>query len=191
VNEAYKDELFQRFELDPSRRVGSLSKGNRQKVALIAALMSQPDVLLLDEPSAGLDPLMEAEFQRTVRDAASRGQTVFLSSHILDEVEDVCGRVALLRAGRLVEVGSLDSLRQAQKGVTVIDVMFEGRAPSFANVPGVVSEEPDGAALRLSVSGSPQAVLAELGRQRVVSIQTREPDLEQVFLGLYGVPDPR
>jgi ABC-2 type transport system ATP-binding protein len=189
VNEAYRDELFERLDLDPSRRIRTLSKGNRQKVALVAALMHQPDVLLLDEPTAGLDPLKEAEFQQIVREAAERGQTVFLSSHILDEVEDICSRVAILRTGRLVEVSTLDKLRQ--KDVLVFDVAFDGPAPSFANVPGVVSETPVNGALRVSVSGSPRALLAELGRQSVVSLRSREPDLEEVFLGFYGVEDRR
>ena len=136
VNEAYRDDLLRRLDLDPTRRIRTLSKGNRQKVALVAALMHQPDVLLLDEPTAGLDPLMEAEFQQIVREAAGRGQTVFLSSHILDEVEDICTRVAILRSGRLIEVATLDKLRQ--KDVMVFDVVFDGPAPSLATFLGVV-----------------------------------------------------
>ena len=189
VNEAYRDELLERLELDPSRRIRTLSKGNRQKVALVAALMTQPDVLLFDEPTAGLDPLKEAEFQQIVREAAGRGQTVFLSSHILDEVEDICTRVAILRSGRLVAVSTLDELRH--KGVTVFDVMLEGPVPSFAGVPGVVAEQLVEGGVRLSVSGSPKALLAELGRQRVASLRSREPDLEEVFLSYYGVADRR
>jgi ABC-2 type transport system ATP-binding protein len=189
VNGSYRDELLERLDLDPTRRIRTLSKGNRQKVALVAALMHQPDVLLLDEPTAGLDPLMEAEFQQIVREATERGQTVFLSSHILDEVEDVCARVAILRSGRLVEVSTLDRLRR--KDVTVFDVVVDGTVPSFARVPGVVSEQPVDGAVRLSVTGSPKPLLAELGRQRVVSLRSREPDLEEVFLGLYGREDRR
>ncbi len=189
VNEAYRDELLQRLDLDPTRRIRTLSKGNRQKVALIAALMHQPDVLLLDEPTAGLDPLMEAEFQQIVRAAAGRGQTVFLSSHILDEVEDICTRVAILRNGRLVKVSTLDNLRQ--KDVTVFEVVLDGPAPSFAGVPGVVAQQPVDGTVRLSVRGSPRPLLAELGQQPVVSLHSREPDLEEVFLGLYGVEDRR
>jgi len=189
VDESYRDELLERLELDPTRRVRSLSKGNRQKLALVAALMHRPDVLLLDEPTAGLDPLKEAEFQQVVREAAGRGQTVFLSSHILDEVEDICSRVAILRAGRLVEVSTLDALRE--KGVTVFDVLLDGPVPTFARVPGVVAESPLDGGVRLSVTGSPRALLAELGRQPVVSLSSREPDLEEVFLGYYGVEDRR
>ena len=189
VNEAYRDELLERLELDPSRRIRTLSKGNRQKVALVAALMNQPDVLLFDEPTAGLDPLKEAEFQQIVREAAGRGQTVFLSSHILDEVEDICTRVAILRSGRLVAVSTLDELRH--KGVTVFDVMLDGPVPSFVGVAGVVAEQLVEGGVRLSVSGSPKALLAELGRQRVVSLRSREPDLEEVFLSYYGVADRR
>jgi polyether ionophore transport system ATP-binding protein len=189
VRTTYRDELVERLDLDVSRRIRTLSKGNRQKIALVAALMHQPDVLLLDEPTAGLDPLMEAEFQQIVREAAARGQTVFLSSHILDEVEDVCTRVAILRSGRLVEVSTLDKLRQ--KDVLVFEVVLDGPVPSFAKVPGVVSQEPVDGAVRISVAGSPRALLAELGRQPVVSLRSREPDLEQVFLGFYGVADRR
>ena len=189
VDESYRDELLQRLDLDPSRRVRVLSKGNRQKVALVAALMHQPDVLLLDEPTAGLDPLMEAEFQQIVREAAARGQTVFLSSHILDEVEDICSRVAILRSGRLIEVSTLDKLRQ--KDVMVVDVAFDGPAPSLLDVPGVKSQQAINGAVRLSVAGSPRALLVELGRQRVVSLRSHEPDLEEVFLGFYGVEDRR
>jgi ABC-2 type transport system ATP-binding protein len=189
VNEAYRDELLERLELDPGRRIRTLSKGNRQKVALVAAFMHQPDVLLLDEPTAGLDPLKEAEFQQIVREAAERGQTVFLSSHILDEVEDICSRVAILRSGRLIEVSTLDDLRQ--QGVTVFDVGIDGPVPSFARVPGVVAEQPVEGGVRISVTGPPRALLAELGRHPVVSLCTREPDLEEVFLGFYGVADRR
>jgi len=189
VDPAYRDELLQRLDLDPTHRIRTLSKGNRQKVALVAALMHQPDVLLFDEPTAGLDPLMEAEFQQIVREAAARGQTVFLSSHILDEVEDICTRVAILRRGRLAEVSTLDKLRQ--RDVTVFDVVLDGPIPSFASVPGVVAEHQVDGALRLSVRGAPTALLAELGHHRVVSLRSREPDLEEVFLGFYGVEDRR
>jgi ABC-2 type transport system ATP-binding protein len=189
VDEPYRDELLERLELDPTRRVRNLSKGNRQKLALVAALMHRPDVLLLDEPTAGLDPLKEAEFQQVVREAAARGQTVFLSSHILDEVEDICSRVAIMRAGRLVEVSTLDALRQ--KGVTVFDVLLDGPVTTFAGVPGVVAESRLDGGVRLSVTGSPRALLAELGRQPVASLSSREPDLEEVFLGYYGVEDRR
>jgi ABC-2 type transport system ATP-binding protein len=189
VNDAYRDELLQRLCLDPTRRIRTLSKGNRQKVALVAALMHQPDVLMLDEPTAGLDPLMEAEFQQIVREAAVRGQTIFLSSHILDEVEDICTRVAILRTGRLVEVATLDKLRH--KDVTVFEVALDGPAPSFATVPGVVDQRSVDGAVRLSVQGSPRPLLAELGRLPVVSLRSREPDLEEVFLSFYGVADRR
>jgi len=189
VDAAYRDQLCERLGLDLSRRIRTLSKGNRQKVALVAALMHRPDVLLLDEPTAGLDPLMEAEFQQLVREAAARGQTVFLSSHILDEVEDVCTRVAILRGGRLVEIATLESLRQ--KDVLVLDVSFDGPAPSFVGVPGVVGEQVVDGRVRISVTGSPQALLGELARHPVVSLHSREPDLEEVFLSYYGVPDRR
>lgn len=189
VDDQYRDELLQRLDLDPSRRIRTLSKGNRQKVALVAALMHQPDVLLLDEPTAGLDPLMEAEFQQIVREAAARGQTVFLSSHILDEVQDICTRVAMLRGGRLVEVSTLDHLRQ--KDVTVFDVVVDGPTAPFTDVQGVISEQPIDGAVRISVRGSPRPLLAELARRPVVSLRSREPDLEEVFLRLYGVADRR
>jgi len=189
VDAAYRDELVERLDLDPSRRIRTLSKGNRQKVALVAALMHRPDVLLLDEPTAGLDPLMEAEFQQIVREAAGRGQTVFLSSHLLDEVQDICSRVAILRAGQLIEVATLDELRH--RDVIVFDVVLDGPAPSLAAVPGVVAEQPIDGGVRLSLRGSPRPLLAELGSLPVRSLRSREPDLEEVFLRFYGVQDRR
>src|SRR5579859_223327 len=111
VDERYRDQLIARFAFDPSKKVRSYSKGNRQKLALIAGLMSRADLLLLDEPTSGLDPLMEREFRRCVLQAKAAGQAVFLSSHILSEVEALCDRVAILRAGHLVEAGTLADLR--------------------------------------------------------------------------------
>jgi ABC-2 type transport system ATP-binding protein len=128
VDRAYRDELVERFEVDLDKRARSYSKGNRQKIALVAAFMTRPDVLLLDEPTSGLDPLKMEVFQEVVLEAAARGQTVFLSSHMLDEVEDVCARVAILREGRLVVVAPLDELRRGR--TTVYDVQLDGPPPA-------------------------------------------------------------
>ena len=186
VDAAFRTELLERLDLDPSRRMRSFSKGNRQKIALVAALMNRPDVLLLDEPTVGLDPLMEEQFQILARDAAARGHTVFLSSHILDEVQDLCDRVGILRAGRLVEVAALEDLRRL--AATIVDVVVEGPMPTLDDVPGVTAVEPiPGVAggLRISVTGSPAGLLARLAAVQVVRLQTEQPSLEEIFLTYY------
>jgi len=186
VDRAFRSELLDRFLLDPSPRVRSLSKGNRQKIALVAALMGRPDVLILDEPTVGLDPLMEAEFQAVARDAASRGQTIFLSSHILDEVQDLCDRVGILRRGRLVEVAALEELRRL--GSTIVEVVVDGPPPDLAGVAGVMKVEPMpevAGGLRVSVSGPPTPLLARLSTSDVVRLRTVEPTLEEIFLTYY------
>jgi ABC-2 type transport system ATP-binding protein len=183
VDTAFRSELYERLELDPSHRVRSYSKGNRQKIALVAALMSRPDVLLLDEPTAGLDPLMEAEFQAIAREAAARGQTVFLSSHILDEVEDLCDRVGILRSGKLVEVATLEDLRRLH--TTVIEVVVDGPVPAFTGVPGVTAVDVIPGGARLSVTGSPGPLLTLLATLPVARLRTEEPSLEEIFLTYY------
>ncbi|HEY5553297.1 MAG TPA: ABC transporter ATP-binding protein [Cellulomonas sp.] len=183
VDTAFRSELYERLELDPSHRVRSYSKGNRQKIALVAALMSRPDVLLLDEPTAGLDPLMEAEFQAIAREAAARGQTVILSSHILDEVEDLCDRVGILRSGKLVEVATLEDLRRLR--TTVIEVVVDGPIPAFTGVPGVTAVDVIPGGARLSVTGSPGPLLTLLATLPVARLRTEEPSLEEIFLTYY------
>jgi ABC-2 type transport system ATP-binding protein len=183
VDRAFRDELVERFALDVSKRARAYSKGNRQKVALVAAFMTRPDILLLDEPTAGLDPLMEAEFQALAREAAARGQTVFLSSHILDEVEDLCTRVAILRAGHLVEVAVLEDLRRIT--TTVLEVTLAGPTPDLADVPGVVGVEPTRSGLRITVSGRPDAVLERLLPIGILRLHGHAPTLEQIFLTYY------
>ncbi len=183
VDVAFRDELVERLQLDPGLRARTYSKGNRQKVALIAAFMTRADVLLLDEPTAGLDPLMEAEFQALAREASGRGQTVFLSSHLLDEVEDICGRVAILRGGRLIEVATLDELRRI--GSTVVEATINGSMPDLTGVPGVENVQISGEVLRLTVQGPPRAVLAALARADVVRLRSQEPSLEEIFVTYY------
>ena len=186
VDAAFRAELLERLDVDPAPRMRSFSKGNRQKIALVAAFMSRPDVLLLDEPTAGLDPLMEEQFQKLARDAAARGQTIFLSSHILDEVQDLCDRVGILRAGRLVEVAALEELRRI--GATIVEVVVEGSPPSLDGVPGVtVVEAIPGVVggLRITVVGSPAALITRLADVAVVRLRTVEPSLEDVFLTYY------
>ena len=190
VDRSFRDELVERFDLDVTKRARAYSKGNRQKVALVAAFMTRPDVLLLDEPTAGLDPLMEAEFQALAREASQEGQTVFLSSHLLDEVEDLCSRVAILRAGQLVEVAVLEDLRDIT--TTVLEVTLDGPAPDLTDLPGVVGVEPMHAGLRVTVSGRPDVVLQRLLSAGIVRLQSRAPTLEQIFLTYYHVsPEQR
>jgi ABC-2 type transport system ATP-binding protein len=180
---AYRDVLVDRFRLDADKRVRALSKGNRQKVQLVAAFASRADLLMLDEPTGGLDPLMEVIFRETVREAAQRGQTVFLSSHILSEVEALCDRVGILRDGRLVDEGSLSDLRHL--GSQVIEVTFEGEVPALPPLEGVHTAAAGPNALRLEVTGSVGPVIQALAGLPVVALTSREPSLEEIFLHHY------
>ncbi len=148
---AYRDLLVARFALDVNKKVRALSKGNRQKVALIAALATRADLLLLDEPTSGLDPLMEVAFRKCINEAKDRGQTVFLSSHILSEVEALCDRVGILRAGRLVDEGTLAELRHLS--AQTVEVTFDGPAPELRSLPGVQVTGAGPNALRFEVRG--------------------------------------
>jgi ABC-2 type transport system ATP-binding protein len=181
---AYRDALVERFRLDTAKKVRALSKGNRQKVQLVAAFATRADLLILDEPTSGLDPLMEVAFRRTVNEAKERGQTVFLSSHILSEVEALCDRVGILRAGRLVDEGTLPELRHLS--AQTVEVTFDGAAPALDGLPGVEVERAGDGTLRFEVTGSVQPLLEALARERVASLTSREPSLEEIFLHHYG-----
>jgi ABC-2 type transport system ATP-binding protein len=180
---AYRDLLIERFQLEASKKIRALSKGNRQKVALVAALASRADLLILDEPTSGLDPLMEVAFRHSVLEAKERGQTVFLSSHILTEVEALCDRVGILRAGRLVDSGTLAQLRHLH--AQVIDVTFAGEVPDVERLSGVTVVERGHSSLRLEVTGGLAELLALLGRHEAVTLESREPSLEEIFLHHY------
>jgi ABC-2 type transport system ATP-binding protein len=186
VDVAYRDVLLERFGFDPSKKVRAYSKGNRQKLVLIAALMTRADLLLLDEPTSGLDPLMEKAFQDSVAEARHRGQTVFLSSHILSEVEALCDRVAILRAGRLVEVGTLAEMRHLS--ALHVEAELDGAVPDLRGVAGVSNVEVHGNHVRCSVTGSIGPLLRTLTAAGVRHLVSREPSLEELFLSHYGSP---
>jgi len=157
---AYRDVLVDRFQVETDKKVRALSKGNRQKVQLVAAFATRADLLILDEPTSGLDPLMEVAFRKTVLEAKERGQTVFLSSHILSEVEALCDRIGILREGRLVDEGTLAELRHLHS--QTVEVTFAGTPPDLETVPGVDVVHAAGNTLHLEVTGSPQELLAAL-----------------------------
>jgi polyether ionophore transport system ATP-binding protein len=184
VDTAYRDELVEHFELEPDKKVRALSKGNRQKVQLIAALAARPDLLILDEPTSGLDPLMEVVFRDAVEEAAARGQTVFLSSHILSEVEALCDRVGILRAGRLVEQGTLQDLRHLS--AQTVDVRFAGRPPALPPLDGVTAQPAGDGSVRFQVTGGVGPLIAALAGHEVLELTSREPSLEEIFLREYG-----
>ncbi len=189
VDEAYRRDLVERFDLDPTKKVRAYSKGNRQKVILIAALMVRPDLLLLDEPTNGLDPLMEQAFRRSIHEARDRGQTVFLSSHIMSEVEALCDRVAIVRDGRLVEMGTLAELRHLS--ALTVEVTFDGDVPDLSHVPGVSAVQIEGRVLRCQVRGSVDPLVKVLAAYGVTELLSREPSLEELFLAQYGGSDGR
>lgn len=185
VDAAYRDELVERFDLELDKPGRTYSTGNRQKVALVAAFATRAPLLVLDEPTSGLDPLMEREFRGCVTEARQRGQTVFLSSHKLAEAEAVCDQVAILRAGRLVEVDSIADLRRLRR--TVVEVSYRGVGPSLGDIEGVSSvEQLDGGRLRFSLTGPPLAALRALATADIAALAMHEPTLEEIFLDYYG-----
>lgn len=185
VDERFREELIQRFNFDPSKKVRSYSKGNRQKVCLIAALATRADLLLLDEPTAGLDPLMEQIFRECIAEAKRRGQTVFLSSHILSEVEALCDRVAILRNGELLEIGTVAEMRHLS--AFTIDATFDGPPPDVSAVSGVSACRIEGQRLHCEVTGSVEPLMRVLVEAGVQELLSTKPSLEELFLSHYQI----
>ncbi|WP_193608709.1 ATP-binding cassette domain-containing protein [Nocardioides lijunqiniae] len=185
MDEARRAEMVERFELDPSKETRSYSKGNRQKVALVSAMASRAELYLFDEPTSGLDPLMEAEFQRAVIELKAEGATVLLSSHILAEAEALSDRISIIRAGRVVQSGTMTELRHLTRTTVVADT--ERPATVIADVPGVHGAEVDGPRITFDVDSEHLAeavsALAALG---VRSLAAHPPTLEELFLRQYG-----
>jgi ABC-2 type transport system ATP-binding protein len=177
-------ELIERFELDPKKKGRAYSKGNRQKVALIAALASDAELLILDEPTSGLDPLMEEVFQQCVIEERDSGRTVLLSSHILSEVEALCDRVSIIRRGRTVETGSLADLRHLTR--TFLAAELASPPDGLAALPGVHTCDVDGTRVRLEVDTDKlDEVLTHLTKAGVRSLTSQPPTLEELFLRHY------
>ncbi len=180
--------LAERLELDLGRRYETLSHGNKQKVGLIQAFMHRPEVLILDEPTLGLDPLMQREFRQLVQEAVADGATVFLSSHVLSEVELVCDRIALISDGRIRRAGSLNELRAMR--IHRVEAVFHGRLSraELEHVPGVSDPRIDGELLTCAVQGSVAPLLAALSAADVVELDSHELTLEEVVLGEFAPP---
>ena len=180
-----RDELIERFELDPTKKARTYSKGNRQKVGLVAALASAAELLILDEPTSGLDPVMESVFQDCINEIKAEGRTVLLSSHILGEVEALCDRVTIIRAGRTEQTGTLSELRHLTR--TSITAETERAADALADLEGVHGLELDGGRVRFDVDNDRlDAVVRALGELGVRSLVSHPPTLEELFLRHYG-----
>jgi ABC-2 type transport system ATP-binding protein len=186
VDPAYRAELIARLDLDPSRRYKEYSKGNKQKVGIVIALQHRPDLLVLDEPTSGLDPLVQQSFFGLVQLAKAEGRTVFLSSHILSEVEKTCGRVAIIREGRIVKTDTVDALRDLAHHQ--VELRFTGPVPMavFSGLPGVSDVVADDHVLRLRVSGPITPVVRAAAQYDLLDFVSREPSLEETFLAQYG-----
>jgi ABC-2 type transport system ATP-binding protein len=186
VDRAYQQSLIERLEIDPKRRYKELSKGNKQKIGLVIALQHRPELLILDEPTSGLDPLVQQSFFELVREARSEGRTVFLSSHILSEVERTADRVAIIREGRLVKVDSVEGLRDLAHHQ--VELRFAGAVPiaAFAQLPGVSDLAAEAHVLRLRVSGPITPVVRAAAQYELLDFVSREPTLEETFLAQYG-----
>lgn len=185
ADKARRDELVERFDLDPSRKGRTYSKGNRQKVALIAALASDAELMLLDEPTAGLDPLMEAVFQDVVREMKAEGRTILLSSHILSQVEVLADRISIIRLGAVVESGSLMDLRHLAR--TTVTVETDEPADALSRLPGIHGFEATDGRARFEVDGGElDSVVRQLGELGVRSLVAHPPTLEQLLLRHYG-----
>lgn len=187
VDQAYLQQLIARLDLDPSRKFRQYSSGNKRKIGLIQAFMHRPRLLVLDEPTNGLDPLNQQEFARLVAEVRGEGRTVFLSSHILTEVEQTCSRVAIIREGELVRVSGVAELKDIKRHDVTITFADAVPAAAFQALDGVESVETlgDGRTLRVTVSGAQDAVVKAAAQHAVVSLTSHEPSLEDIFLRFY------
>src|SRR6476661_6788675 len=186
VDPTYQRDLIARLDVDPSRKFKEYSKGNKQKIGLVIALQHRPDLLMLDEPTSGLDPLVQQTFYAIVREAKAEGRSVFLSSHILSEVEKTCDRVAIIREGQLVKVDRVEALRDLAHHQ--VELRFSGDVPvgAFAALPGVSEVTTEDNLLRMRVSGSITPVVREAANYELLDFVSREPSLEETFLAQYG-----
>ncbi|MDE3134576.1 MAG: ABC transporter ATP-binding protein [Acidobacteriota bacterium] len=185
VDRRYRDALIERFGADVDRPVRELSTGNRQKLGLIQAFMHRPELLILDEPIAGLDPLVQRSFHQLLAEVSAQGTTVLLSSHTLSEVERVTSRLAILRRGRLAVVDTIENLRRV--ATQRLEIEFAGPAPAaeFQTLPNVTSATAEGVTLSVSFEGSADDVIKLAAAHEVRAIRPREDDLEEIFLRYY------
>ncbi|GLH98569.1 ABC transporter [Phytohabitans aurantiacus] len=177
--------LADRLELDLTRPIRTMSKGNKQKVGLVQAFMHQPALLILDEPTSGLDPLMQQEFLAMVADARADGQTVFMSSHVLAEVQQAADRVAIIRDGRLAALERVESL--GRRAIRTVEIHFDDPvdAAEFTGLPGVSDVMVSGPILRCTVDGRLSPLIKAVARHEVIDLLSAEPDLEETFLSYY------
>jgi ABC-2 type transport system ATP-binding protein len=185
VPRARVDELAGRLDLDLGRRIKTLSRGNRQKLGVVQAFMHEPELLVLDEPTSGLDPFLQQEFVAMVREASHAGRTVFMSSHVMSEVQQTAHRVGIVREGRLVTVERVETLRE--RAVRKVEIHFDGPVPAaeFAALPGVSDLRVDGAVLRCRLAGRADPLVKAASRHTVVDLLSEEPDLEELFFDYY------
>ncbi len=189
VDQAYRERLIERLELDPTRKIKTLSRGNKQKVGLVAAFMIRPELLILDEPTAGLDPFVQLEFEHLCEEARGEGRTVFISSHQLPEVEHLCDRVGIIREGRLLAVELISDLKARALRKLEIEFVTRVDATTFADIPGVSDIAVDGTVLRCTVMGSVDALIKRVSSYEVLNIHSIDTSLEEIFMAYYGAGD--
>ena len=185
VDWAFVEGLAERLDCDLSRPIGTLSTGNKHKVGLIHALMHRPELLILDEPTSGLDPIVQRELHRLLEEVRAEGRTVFLSSHILPEVESLCDRVGIIREGRLVTIQQVEALKESALSHLEFHFAAEVSADEFSSLPGVREVTAEGTVVRCTVSGSVDAVVKAAALHEVLDLVSHERSLEQVFLAYY------
>ncbi|HEY4964284.1 MAG TPA: ABC transporter ATP-binding protein [Candidatus Saccharimonadales bacterium] len=183
-DEEYEKKLIKQLNFDPDKKIRQYSRGNRQKIGLISAFATKAKLLILDEPSTGLDPLMDQVFRQNIVQAKNNGQTIFLSSHLLEEVESLCDQIAILKDGKLVESGSLSQLKHL--AAVTVEATFEGKVPDVKKIDGVTNVKIDGHKLTCQINGSGNELIAALVKEKPKQLYVRPASLEDLFLSVYG-----
>lgn len=181
-------QLMERLEIDPRRRLKTLSRGNKQKLAIVVALAHDPDLIIMDEPTSGLDPLVQEKFAELIREERSRGKSVLMSSHVLSEVEHLCDRVGVIRDGQIVTVSGVEALRKQR--IKYVTCRFEGSVPTAEQLPDVRNWQADGNRVSFTLSGSIDSLVGALARYSLSDLTVTDPPLEEVFRAFYEGGSP-